>query len=282
MSKAVASSATSLPTPAAPGVDRGDGQPVRIETRWNFHLIPTNGFKLSVGGRTFGYSGDTQYDPGRLATLREEQRLSADQYEPLMYFFWTPDGVPTVDLLYHEAGIPPIHTELRHLRALPDAVKARTHVVHIADRDVSPAEPPAQPRPFTPHVLLAPTRASRERLLLETIRLVGYLYDTPLETLRELLHGAEVLEWARDDLIIRKGPIAPGEPLYFFVVDDGAGGGEGWAPPHSPAAEDRQLWRMGISHQRGFRVADVVATTPVSMHPARGSPSTGGWSSGSR
>lgn len=238
------------------------GQPARIEARWNFHSIPTNGFKLSVGGRTFGYSGDTQYDPGRLATLRDERRLSADQYETLMHFFWTPDGVPTVDLLYHEAGIPPIHTELGHLRALPDAVKARTHVVHIADRDVSPTEPPVKPRPFTTHVLLAPTRASRERLLLGTIRLVGYLYDTPLETLRELLHGAEVLEWARDDLIIRKGPVAPGEPLHFFVVADGEAAVRDGRRLIARLLKTDSFGEWGISHQRGFRVADVVATRP--------------------
>ena len=238
------------------------GQPARIETRWNFHPIPTNGFKLSVGGRTFGYSGDTQYDPGRLATLREEGRLSADQYEALMHFFWTPDGVPTVDLLYHEAGIPPIHTELGHLRALPAAVKVRTCVVHIADRDVSPTDPPVKPRPFTTHVLLAPTRASRDRLLLEAIRLVGYLYDTPLETLHELLHGADVLEWAPDELIIRKGPVAPGEPLHFFVVADGEAAVRDGRRLIARLVKTDSFGEWGISHQRGFRVADVVATRP--------------------
>jgi CRP-like cAMP-binding protein len=238
------------------------GEPVRIETRWNFHPIPTNGFKLTVGGRTFGYSGDTQYDPIRLATLHEEGRLSADQLEDLMYFFWTRDGVPTVDLLYHEAGIPPIHTELRHLMALPDVIKARTRVVHIADRDVSSADPPIKPLPFMTHVLLDPTPDSRERLLLETIRLVGYLYDTPLEMLRELLRGAEVVEWAPDELIIRKGPVAPGEPLHFFIVADGEAAVRDGRRLIARLGKADSFGEWGISHQRGLRVADVVATRP--------------------
>ena len=238
------------------------GDSVRIDTRWNFHPIPTNGFKLSVGGQTFGYSGDTQYDPGRLAALREEGRLSADQYEALMHFFWAPDGTPTVDLLYHEAGIPPIHTELAHLRALPSAVKARTRLVHIADGDVSPADSLTKPLPLTTHVLLASTRASRERLLLETIRLVGYLYDTPLETLRELLHRAAVLEWAPGELIIRKGSVAPGEPLHFFVVADGEAAVKDGRRLLARLVKADSFGEWGISHQRGFRVADVVATTP--------------------
>ena len=248
--------------PGQPTVIDLIGEPVRIDTRWNFHPIPTNGFKLRVADRTFGYSGDTQYDPARLAALHQEKRLSTDQYEALMHFFWTVDGTPTVDLLYHEAGIPPIHTDLAHLRALPPAVKARTRLVHIADRDVSPADGLAKPPPFTTHVLLPPTRASRQRLLLETIRLVGYLYDTPLEVLRELLDRAVVLEWAPDEFIIRKGPVASGEPLHFFVVADGEAAVKDGRRLVARLVKADSFGEWGISHQRGFRVADVVATSP--------------------
>jgi CRP-like cAMP-binding protein len=248
--------------PGQPMVIELVGESVWIDTRWNLHPIPTNGFKLRVGGRTFGYSGDTQYDPGRLAALHAEKRLTTDQYEALMHFFWTADGTPTVDLLYHEAGIPPIHTELAHLRALPPAVKARTRLVHVADRDVSPADGLAKPPPFTTHVLLPPTRATRERLLLETIRLVGYLYDTPLEVLRELLERATVLEWAPDEFIIRKGPVASGEPLHFFVVADGEAAVKDGRRLVAQLVKADSFGEWGISHQRGFRVADVVATSP--------------------
>ena len=179
-----------------------------------------------------------------------------------MHFFWTADGTPTVDLLYHEAGIPPIHTELRHLQALPPAVRERTRVVHIADRDVSPADSPAKPVPFTTHVLLPSTPATRKRLLLETIRMVGYLYDTPVETLRELLDRAEVLEWAPGEPIIEKGPVAAGEPLHFFVVADGVAAVRDGRRLVARLVKGDSFGEWGISHQRGFRVADVVAATP--------------------
>ena len=247
--------------PGQPTVIDLIGESVRIDTRWNFHPIPTNGFKLRVGDRTFGYSGDTQYDPGRLAALYQEERLSTDQYEALMHFFWTVDGTPTVDLLFHEAGIPPIHTELAHLQTLPPAVKARTRLVHIADREVSPADGLAKPPPFTTHVLLAPTPATRQRLLLETIRLVGYLYDSPLEVLRELLDRAVVLEWAPDEFIIRKGPVASGEPLHFFVVADGEAAVKDGRRLVARLVKADSFGEWGISHQRGVRVADVVATS---------------------
>ena len=237
------------------------GDSVRIDTRWNFHPIPTNGFKLSVGGRSFGYSGDTQYDPARLSTLRDETRLSAEQYDALMHFFWTADGTPTVDLLYHEAGIPPIHTAVAHLRALPPAVKARIQLVHVADGELSHADGLAKPPTFTTHVLLEPTDASRRKLLLETMQLVGYLYDTPLDTLRELLDRAVLLQWAPNELIIRKGPVAPGEPLQFFVVADGEGAVKDGRRLVARLRKADSFGEWGISHQRGFRVADVVATS---------------------
>src|SRR5206468_2947894 len=98
------------------------GEVAELETRWNLHPIPTNGFKVTVAGHTFGYSGDTKYDPVILAALRDVGKLPASHFEDLLYFFWTPDGWPTVDLLYHEAGIPPIHTDKERLAELPEAI----------------------------------------------------------------------------------------------------------------------------------------------------------------
>jgi hypothetical protein len=36
------------------------------------------------------------------------------------------------DCILHEAGIPPIHTPIKTLAALPDDVKERLHVVHVS------------------------------------------------------------------------------------------------------------------------------------------------------
>src|SRR4030095_8926976 len=101
------------------------GELALLEPRWNLHPIPTNGFKLTFSGRTFGYSGDTQYDPAMLENRRRVGMLAEAHFQDLMYFFWTPDGEPTVDLLYHEAGIPPIHTAKEALRALTDAITSK-------------------------------------------------------------------------------------------------------------------------------------------------------------
>jgi len=227
------------------------GDVVTFETRWNLHPVPTNGFKVSCGGRTFGYSGDTQYDPELIDRARGRGELSDEQHDRLRYFFWTPSGDPKVDLLFHEAGIPPIHTEWEKLASLPGSVKARTFLVHIADKDVPPGAVPGKPRLFSTQVLLPPTEQSRDRLLLDTLRLVSYLYDIPTDTLEILLAGAEVREFRRHEFILRRGPVRKTEPLQFFAIADGA----------VLVKEDRHVItsltkgdtfvEWGFSHQRG-------------------------------
>jgi len=235
------------------------GERVMIETRWNLHPIPTNGFRLRCGDRTFGYSGDTKYDPQLLAELRDTGRLDAQQYADLAHFFWTPEGEPTVDLLYHEAGVPPIHTNREHLAPLPETIRRRTWLVHVADREVPPDSVPAKPPLFATQVLLPATPESRERALIETVRLIGYLYDIPSETLRELTRGAELVGYQRDDLIVRKGGMRPAEPLHFFVVADGLVAVRDGRRVIAHLVKGDSFGEWGISHQRGFRVADVSA-----------------------
>ena len=239
------------------------GDFAQLETRWNLHPIPTNGFKLTFSGRTLGYSGDTQYDPAMLEDLRRRGKLPETHFQDLMYFFWTPDGEPTVDLLYHEAGIPPIHTDKEALRALPDAITSRMSLVHIADGDVPRGFAPGKPRLFATQVLLPPTPRSRRRMLLEMMRGVAYLYDVPSDTLETLLHGAEIVTHFPDEVIIRKGPVAPGEPISFQIIADGRVSVRDGRRVITTLGKADTFGEWGISHQRGFRAADVVADRPT-------------------
>jgi len=238
------------------------GEFAEFETRWNLHPIPTNGFKVTFAGRTFGYSGDTQYDPAMLERLRGSGTLPGRHFEDLMHFFWTPDGEPTVDLLYHEAGIPPIHTDKEQLRALPAAITSRTHLVHIADEDVPEGFVPGKPRLFATQVLAPPTARSREHLLLETMRRVAYLYDMPDDTLETLLHAGEVVTHRPETVIVRKGAVGKGQPLHFHIITDGRVSVRDGRRVIATLVKAHTFGEWGISHQRGFRVADVVADVP--------------------
>jgi CRP-like cAMP-binding protein len=251
-----------LHVPANPGtpaeIDIG-GEAVRIETRWNLHPIPTNGFKLTFAGVTFGYSGDTQYDPALLEKLLRDGKLSRAHFDDLMYFLWTPDGRPTADFIYHEAGLPPIHTDKDALGPLPASVTDRMCLVHIADRDVPVGFVPGKPRPFATRILLPATPRSREQSLLEPMRQVVYLYDVPAETLETLLRDGVVATHGPEEFVVQKGPVARHEALYFYVVTEGQLSVRDGSRIIATLHKGDTFGEWGISHQRGFRVADVVA-----------------------
>jgi CRP-like cAMP-binding protein len=251
--------------PANPGVPTQveiGGEHAQIETRWNLHPIPTNGFTIAFSGRSFGYSGDTQYDPDFLEKLRDAGALTGQQFENLMYFLWTPNGEPTVDVLYHEAGMAPIHTDKDVLRRLPRPITERMHLVHIADRDVPAGFLPGKPRPFETQVLLPPSPRSRDRGLIESMRLVSYMYDIPSETLETLLQAGEVISHGPEAMIVRKGPVGKNEPLHFYIVSDGQVSVRDGPRVIATLTKADTFGEWGISHQRGFRVADVVADRP--------------------
>ena len=251
--------------PGRPVVLDVAGERVVLQTRWNLHTIPTNGFTMTIENKTFGYAGDTQYEPTMLHQLLEAQQLTPAQYHDLMYFLWTEDGTPKVDLLYHEAGIPPIHTDKHTLTALSEAMRTRTFLVHVADRDVPTGFVPSKPPLFATRVLLRATARSRNQALAHTLSLVCYLYDAPAEVMAELLRRCTLRVFEPEEVIIRAGQVQYSDPLAFYVVADGQVDVIENGRVISRLFKGDHFGEWGISHQRGFRIADVVArhTTQV-------------------
>ncbi|MBC7052037.1 cAMP/cGMP-dependent 3',5'-cyclic-AMP/GMP phosphodiesterase, partial [Salmonella enterica subsp. enterica serovar Enteritidis] len=75
-------------------------------------------------------SGDTLYDPVRVTDMFEKGILRRPRYEDLIAF------PAHHSAILHEAGIPPLHTPISALADLPDDVKKRLYLVHIAAKDV--------------------------------------------------------------------------------------------------------------------------------------------------
>jgi CRP-like cAMP-binding protein len=251
--------------PGPPVVLDVAGERVILQTRWNLHTIPTNGFTITIDNKTFGYAGDTQYEPSMLRQLLEAQQLTPAQYHDLMYFLWTEDGTPKVDLLYHEAGIPPIHTDKHTLTTLSEAMRSRTFLVHVADWDVPPGFVPSKPPLFATHVLFPATARSRNRTLIHTLGLVSYLYDAPVEILEALLHRCTLRVFEPEEVIIRAGQVQYTEPLAFYVVTDGQVDVIEHGRVVSRLLKGDSFGEWGISHQRGFRIADVIARRPTQV-----------------
>lgn len=82
--------------------------PFRIECRPTRHPVPTTAFRIRAGGRTLGYSADTEFDPDLLKWLSEADRI------------------------IHETNLG-IHTAYEDLAALPAAVRAKMWLIHYPD-----------------------------------------------------------------------------------------------------------------------------------------------------
>lgn len=92
--------------PLEPGRNQiGD---LTLEWRPTIHHIPTSALRLSTGGKTFGYSADTAFDPSLI------EWLSAS------------------DVFFHETNLG-IHTPLSSLVNLPDVVQRKMRLIHYPD-----------------------------------------------------------------------------------------------------------------------------------------------------
>ena len=82
--------------------------PFAIACRKTIHHVPTTAFRIRAGGRCFGYSADTAFDPDLIAWLSE------------------------ADLIVHETNYG-IHTPYESLAALPAALRAKMRLIHFPD-----------------------------------------------------------------------------------------------------------------------------------------------------
>ena len=94
---------SSRPTPCGP---------FAIECRRTIHSVPTFALRITAGGRIFGFSADTAFDPDLI------EWLSA------------------ADLIVHEATTlsqSAVHTPYEKLAALPESLRAKMRITHLPD-----------------------------------------------------------------------------------------------------------------------------------------------------
>mmetsp|Transcript_6825 Transcript_6825/g.17118 ORF Transcript_6825/g.17118 Transcript_6825/m.17118 type:complete len:1395 (+) Transcript_6825:304-4488(+) len=94
---------------------------------YSLHSIPCIGFRVEWRGRSIIFSGDHLHDPVLITKLQTKGILSKGRAEELIN-----RPLQNVDLLLHEAGVPPLHTAFAELHRLPHRVKKRMYVVHAA------------------------------------------------------------------------------------------------------------------------------------------------------
>lgn len=106
------------------------GKPLYIndglfEVFYSLHSIPTIGFRLEFQNQSLTYSSDHNADPELHKKLYEEKIISSERYDEFSSFPW--DST----IVYHESGVPPLHTPIDYLNSLPKKLQQKTIVYHI-------------------------------------------------------------------------------------------------------------------------------------------------------
>jgi len=94
---------------------------------YSLHSIPCVSFVVKWKDKSMAFTGDTLLHPPSIEKMENLGILSKSRADALRDFALQP-----CDLLFHEAGVPPLHTPLEELMKLPEEIKSRLYVVHTA------------------------------------------------------------------------------------------------------------------------------------------------------
>lgn len=184
------------------------------EFRFNYalHSIPSLSFEFFFQDQSFIYSSDHLNDPERFKDLRDRGVLTETRYRDLMDFPFHHK------VIYHEAGIPPLHTRVDYLRTLPEEIQSRITVYHIAKKDMPPDSLLTLARFGIENTLyppITPPRHEEAYRLLDALSNIDIFRDFPISKAKEFLSVVEKEGFRRGEYIIRKN--TPGDKFYIIV-----------------------------------------------------------------
>ena len=239
------------------------GAPVHVRGgelwfKYNLHSIPAIGVDAFYGNRSIAISGDTLYDPERVTAMFEAGVLTQARFEDLIEF------PAHHSAIVHEAGIPPLHTPVSALAALPDEVKKRLHLVHIAAKDVPQDKGLHAAREGLENTLrVEPSAVPRfgdAIELLDIFAMVDFLRDLPLSRARSLLQVARRMTLPAGEHIVTQG--MKGDSFYIIVYGTVQVVKDGVALKRYRAGD--YFGEMAILLDQP-RSADVIAKTDVDL-----------------
>ena len=198
------------------------GRPNRIGgaevwCNYSLHSIPTIGFQVFFEGNSLVYSSDTLYDPERIQKMHETGVMSRDRMSSLLDFPWH------FDMIFHEAGVPPLHTPASVLAKLPDDVKKRLRLLHTDMRDIPPSSGLRRADRGVENTMSLPVRPSYRTEAVKTLDAlsrVDLFTDFPIEKAKEFLAMAKIESYKSGDAVslAERGEI---EPQKFYIVMSG-------------------------------------------------------------
>ena len=225
--------------------------------RFTLHSIPAITFEAHYEGASFNYSGDTLNEPEAVDAIHKGGCMDDQRREELTHFDWSHD------LIFHESGIPPLHTPLERLEALDTEIKARLRVLHVTPQRLVGRAGLIVAEPGRAATIALPVEQPPEQRVLRNLSILGHTYllqGLPLARAAELMRGARELHLLAGEQLIRQGDT--GDTLYIVI------GGKALV-----SRDGRELKTYGLGDYIGEtavflrrpRNADVVALTDLEL-----------------
>jgi CRP-like cAMP-binding protein len=179
---------------------------------YTLHSIPTIGFKFFYRDKSFVYSSDHQNDPEVFDKLEETGIINAWRKKSLLDFPWH------YDYIYHEAGVPPLHTRIDYLDTLPDDIKSKITCYHIASKDFPENSLLSRAEFGIGQTLIMPVKTSSYEdayRLLDILGRVDIFKDFTMEQAKNLLAVVQEETLRAGEQLIKKGSY--GDKIYIIL-----------------------------------------------------------------
>jgi CRP-like cAMP-binding protein len=225
--------------------------------RFTLHSIPAVAFEAHYQGASFNYSGDTLNDPGVVHDMHQAGFMDDARREELTHFDWSHD------LIFHESGMPPLHTPLERLEALDDTIKQRLRVLHVTPHRLQGRAGLIIAEPGRAHTIELPVEAPPGLRVIRNLSILGrtrLFHDLPIARVAELLANAREIHLPAGALLIREGEA--GDALFVVI------GGKAVV---RRGGRELKMYGLGDSigetavFLRRPRNADVVALTDLDL-----------------
>jgi CRP-like cAMP-binding protein len=183
----------------------------RFDVFYSLHSIPAIGFKVDFQGKSLVYSSDHNGDPVLHRELYDKGIISKKRYDGLSSFPW--DST----LIYHEAGIPPLHTPIKYLNSLPEDIQKKIIIYHFPKKEI-PADTFLRPARFGIEntILFDVEHPAFEQTyrILSLIRNIDFFREMTITKAQEFVSIVNEERFNKGEYIIKKG--SAGDKFYII------------------------------------------------------------------
>ncbi len=221
------------------------------------HSIPTIGFRVHYRNQSFVYSSDHLNDPAVLESLFQKNILSESRYQSLMGFPWH------YNTIYHESGVPPIHTPIKYLASLPEEIQKKITVYHISRKDF-PTDTQLNLATFgianTLYPIVEKSEYENAIEVLDIMNHVDLFEELKVSKAREFLTIVKDVHFPMGEYIIHKN--TPGDA--FYIIKNGKVSVQNVGTNYKKEYGRYDYFGEASIFTGNLRSADVMAETNVS------------------